>query len=123
MNTLKQNKLLNYSALAGTFLFIADKSNAQIVYTDLDPDHAGTYIFDFNDDGTNEMYLDENFNILSYGSGTYVGTAQINLRNIGAGSVQAVVGPDVAILNSGYTIGSGANIDSAYYVVDCAFGT
>ena len=59
-------KLTSYSALATSILLGTEASNAQILYTDLDPDAEtslpGSYILDLNNDGTNDF----RFNLIDF---------------------------------------------------------
>lgn len=61
-NSTLTKKIKSYSALAGSMLAMANFANAQIVYTDVDPDATGTgdgasYNLDLNNDGTTDFVI------------------------------------------------------------------
>ncbi|MBK8487249.1 MAG: T9SS type A sorting domain-containing protein [Chitinophagales bacterium] len=67
--------LIGYSALSVSFLLIAQKSDAQIIYTDIDPDemllpyYDDGFDMDINGDGTNDFH----FQVYSWGFTAYAG--------------------------------------------------
>ena len=55
-------KLAAYSAVAGAMLTVGQTANAQVVYTDVDPDEsftAGSYNIDLNNDATTDFVLNQ----------------------------------------------------------------
>jgi len=69
------NRLKSYSALAGTFVLAAASADAQVVYTDVNPDQTfGTpgdiYSLDLNNDFTTDFAI-----MVGSASGTYYGGA------------------------------------------------
>lgn len=67
----KSNKLAAYSALAGGFLLTGLQADAQLIYTDLDPDETiglgDSYELDINDDGSTDFeFLINSFTIPSF---------------------------------------------------------
>ncbi|MFN0275210.1 MAG: T9SS type A sorting domain-containing protein [Chitinophagales bacterium] len=68
---IKSNKLAAYSALAGGFLFSGLQAQAQLVYTDIDPDETigigDNYELDLNDDGNTDFeFIINTFTIPSF---------------------------------------------------------
>lgn len=83
-------KLASYSALATVVLAGSKSSNAQILYTDLNPDDTvhvvGDYLLDLNNDGT----IDFHFNLThkaTVSGGTYSSVDQIRVVGYGSNSV------------------------------------
>lgn len=75
MNSQSQKKLLGYSTSACSFLLLSQGANAQIIYTDLDPDvflspyYDDQYLLDIDNDGVNDV----NFKLYQFGFTMYVG--------------------------------------------------
>lgn len=68
-----ENRLKKYSALAGSIVAAAGSANAQIVYTDVNPDENidqvdSVYALDLNNDATVDFNL-----VAVFASGTYLG--------------------------------------------------
>ncbi|MFN0275202.1 MAG: T9SS type A sorting domain-containing protein [Chitinophagales bacterium] len=68
---LKKNKLIGYSALAATFMTLATDADAQVIYTDVDPDlmldEVGEKLaVDLDQDGVNDILFQKNLIDLSF---------------------------------------------------------
>ena len=67
---MKRNKINAYSALAGTFIFLNESVDAQVIYTDLDPDfviEVGMYAWiNMDNDGPLEMVIVNTNYIIDY---------------------------------------------------------
>ena len=100
-------KLKAYSALAGAAA-IAGGADAQVIYTDVNPDvtksaNGDTYMLDLNNDATVDFVLT---NAFGTSSGLAIGlvTANITNQNAIAGTVQSSAYPFPFALNAGTTI-------------------
>ncbi len=129
-NNLKE-ALKKYSLMTGGLIGLTTVSNADIIYTNIDPDttfntDGGSFDLDLNNDGT----VDFNINILTR-SNTFNGTAFIFTNKISLlpATNNAVVGEtSIAYrLDKGYLINSGnpwSNLDPIIYsVLSSSFGT
>lgn len=93
--TLLNNKLKSYSAVVGSILATSAAADAQVIYTDINPDNVTTitndqfttYDIDFNADATVDVVVG------TYGY-IYGGTAQVNytLLAIAAGGTNGLMG-------------------------------
>jgi hypothetical protein len=72
-STQRNDRLLKYSAFAGTIIAAAGSANAQVVYTDIIPDSTislpdTVYLLDLNNDATTDFWVGMNERV-----GTYYG--------------------------------------------------
>ena len=89
MNSNNKKKLKNYLSLAGGITTAFSSANAQVVYTDVNPDYLltgnnNTYSLDLNNDGVEDYSVINIDTIQSYMSGSYSYKAVIKgaaLRN------------------------------------------
>ncbi len=89
MNSNNKKKLKNYLSLAGGITTAFTSANAQVVYTDVNPDYLltgnyNTYSLDLNNDGVEDYSVVNLDTIQSYVSGSYSYKATIKgaaLRN------------------------------------------
>lgn len=102
-------KLKSYSALAGSIVAIGSQSDAQVVYTDINPDSTVTvggssYFLDLDNDGNFDFAVN-----LNIGSGSYT-SQQVAISPIGSNAIAGdTVGAYVYpfAFNNGDTIQSG----------------
>lgn len=105
-------KLASYSALAATVLMVSETADAQIIYTDVNPNDLvnspGSYILDLNNDGTTDFQ----FNLLhSITSTTFIVD---RIRVVGSGSNSALEAATSGMVQGYYYAGvldTGAVID------------
>ena len=86
--TTLEKRLMNYSALAGTLAVAAGSADAQVVYTDVNPDQTfntvgAVYNLDLNNDLTPDFPL-----TVQSATGTYLG-GLVNYAILGAGLITA----------------------------------
>ncbi|MGZ4035668.1 MAG: T9SS type A sorting domain-containing protein [Bacteroidia bacterium] len=104
-----QSKLKSYSALAGSFALFGSQTDAQIVYTNINPDSTvnvggGLYNLDLDNDGTFDFTINLNIGTASTTS------QQVSVTNVGS---NGVAGDTVGMYIYPFALNAGDTIKSS----------
>ena len=133
-SVLSSKKIKSYSILSTAFLAAGMQANAQVTYTDVDPDEAyagagESYNLDLNNDGTTDFVISIDSNIYPgmFSTGTYGETFSGLVRsvNIDAAAGNGVIGSTSGAnaFNAYALIGPGMSfISSSQLILDAFFG-
>lgn len=108
-NNTHKNRLKAYSALAGSIVLMGSQADAQIIYTDINPDSTtiipgNFYNLDLDNDGTFDFSFNLNFGSTSSYTSQQVGVTPAGSNAIAGDTVGAYIYPFA--FNSGDTVKS-----------------
>jgi hypothetical protein len=112
-----KNKLKSYGALATGVLAVGNVANAQIIYTDVDPDEVITgdstsYLLDLNNDGVKD-YRMVTLDVTGSSSGVVYSAKGAGVYPLGQNEILTDGSSYVQVLNNGDAIGANQNVWSA----------